>query len=829
MSSPYTLHGQVLRGLSTLSDPSKVVLAFSNRTWTSAALLEAIASVRQGITSHLRRGEKISTPTVAICMQPSDHLVITLLGVLSAGAAYVPILPSVPHMRCAAMLQNSEACCVVTDDGVDLYEPLRGVEGIALLTYHQLVRSKCDSGIESAVKACGTSTAMIMYTSGSTGVPKAVVISHAAALNFTTTAWELFGPRGPVGCMKTVISFVDHVSEVYPPLMNGGTLLVMPSIASHDLKIFFDEMVSWGVTCLVVVPSFLRALLSYLKTFPSIRPQLKLHHVDTSGESLPLDLGMAFFDVFPNATLANAYGATETVCDSHYILFRGKEHIMTTSRYGDRTTMGSPCPAYTAFVLNDRNDEQQRPDGTPGEIFVSGPISDGYLSAEMTAERFLSHNHLSGGAVMYRLGDIVVRDPDGLFFCLGRIDSQIKIRGQRVDLAEIRAAVLKVSNIESAVMGVADAGELTQQVVTFYVGTAQPNEVKAGIRALLPPYMVPIVSQVDSIPLLDNGKVDTVGLVRQWKAMRKESVVTLPASDVRQRHIAKCVGEVLSLPESQVDLALSFFDLGGSSISVVTLLGLLRGGDGIDTLRTLSLADLLAVRTLDDIGKSNRTVSGFAVVEERYRLTLLRDHVNIKACLEHVLVNFYAKDPLKSLWPEFLESDFREACSKMFGPYSTSDFSIVAEDKATGNIAGVLLSAYLADEVEPIITEANKRVFYLLNLAEEPVREKMCARHGAENIVHPFMVATDLSLSHEDSILLATALEARHLELAQKAGAQGAFALNSHPATQAIAELLGYTEPIMTLVAEVRDPETSQPMFPSAPKDLKIVSYSISF
>ncbi|GAA3079504.1 hypothetical protein GCM10020000_76500 [Streptomyces olivoverticillatus] len=451
-------------------------------------------------------------------MLPRDHeAVAAMLAILRVGAAYVPIDPAHPEARRRHITDSSGMRTIlVADSTADSCLP--GPEPVRL--------DELLSGPAATPAAAPTAdTALhILYTSGSTGLPKGVQLSHRALATDVLAAIRHFG-IGPDDAMLLKAPFTFDVSahEMLVALVAGARLIVAPPDAERDPDLLAETLDRHGVTLLHAVPSQLRLLLE-AEAFPANRT---LRTVVSTGESLPNELRAAFEAAHP-ARLHNAYGPTETSYSTVFSWPRGEQAFWTERA---EVPIGVPFDNILCYVLDDR--QQLLPPGAPGELWIGGgTVSDGYVGdPERTADRYRRLD-LGDGRTgpVYRTGDLVRLLPDGSLTHLGRLDDQVKVNGNRVELGEVRAALMAIEGVEDATVQVARHAQGSLQIVAYAVPhTLDAGAVRRAAGRALPSHMVPVkITPVERIPLLPNGKTDRQELARM--AERATHTPSAPAA-----------------------------------------------------------------------------------------------------------------------------------------------------------------------------------------------------------------------------------------------------------------------------------------------------------
>lgn len=428
---------------------------------------------------------------IAICTERSPLLVVGLLGILKAGAAYVPLEATLPQKRIELMLSDTAVDVVLTQSHLTGRFPRRCSE--LHIDDPTLLEGVSNQALEANLHE--RNVAYVMYTSGSTGRPKSVAIEHRSALSLMEWGKGEFASELLAGTLaSSSVCFDMSVFELFVPLSWGGTVILADSILSLP-----DLREAPSVTLVSTVPSAIKQL-ALSNGLPNT-----LRAVLLAGEPLPDQLVNLLFKVSNIDRIWNLYGVSE---DTSY----------TTCARIDRNneepvTIGRPIAGRRAFVLD--ASLAPAPCGVIGELYVSGVgLARGYAGRpDLTAERFMPHTMPDRpGERMYRTGDLARRLADGRLVCLGRVDNQVKIRGHRVEPGEVEAALNAIDGIAaSAVVAQIDSdgdNHLIAYVVLRKDGLSMET-IRHRLRAQLPIWMVPgVIRRLDMMPLTTNGKPD---------------------------------------------------------------------------------------------------------------------------------------------------------------------------------------------------------------------------------------------------------------------------------------------------------------------------------
>ncbi|WP_405617072.1 amino acid adenylation domain-containing protein [Streptomyces sp. NBC_00076] len=544
--------------------PDAVAVVFGEVSLTYAEL-----DARANQLAHHLRGLGVGPGSlVGVCLERGLDLVPALLGVLKAGAGYLPLDPASPADRLGYVLADAGAGVVVTSGAV--VSVLEGVFGGELVV---LDRDADVIGVwpATAPVSCVVpdSTVYVIYTSGSTGRPKGVVLAHANVVRLFETAQAEFG-FGPddVWTLFHSYAFDFSVWEIFGALLHGGRLVVVPEMTAREPSRFHELLVREGVTVLNQTPSAFTQLIEEDRVRAAeTAGRLALRTVVFGGAAL--DCGALGTWVarhgLERPRLVNMYGITETTVHVTYYPV-GEEDVAAG---GSASPIGRPLNDLSVYLLDRFG--QLVPVGVAGEIHVGGPgVARGYLNRpELTAERFVPDPFGPPGGRLYRSGDLARRRADGSLEFLGRSDDQVKVRGYRIEPGEISARLTAHSAVREAVVVVRD-----ERLVAYLVADAElPStaELRQFVAGALPQYMVPAAFVVlERLPLTVNGKVDRGALPAPEFV---SGVGRGPRSGV-EGVLCSLFAEVLGL--DRVGVGDSFFDCGGDSIMAIQLVSRAR-------------------------------------------------------------------------------------------------------------------------------------------------------------------------------------------------------------------------------------------------------------
>lgn len=535
---------------------------------------------------------------VGVCLEPTTELVVTLLAVLKAGAAYVPLDPRNPPDRLQRIAEDADFRLVVTDS-----EQIFASGDLKVVTPQEVTRhSSVPVDISALPAPTADAAAYVIYTSGSTGRPKGVVVPHRNVHALVEAVGDFGLCAQDVWTLFHLASFDFSVWELWGCLLTGGRLVVVPYLVTRSPGEFLALLATERVTVLSQTPS---AMSNLIEADGRSGMELILRLVVLGGESLDVRMLGRWFERHPPAVcrVVNMYGITETTV---HVTSRTitQADVLARSR-----AVGRALPGWSVSVRDPRG--RLLPAGIPGEIYVGGAgVANGYLGKdELTAQRFVT-DPVDGGRV-YRSGDAGRLRPDGSLDHLGRLDDQVKIRGFRIELGEIESVLRSDPAVGAAVVVLDEhaADPYGASIVAYVIlrnGTTT-SQVRRRAARFLPGYMVPAtITALSSLPLTANGKLDVARLAELASA----SCALLDDADSAPDHASarpdpadlptamlRVWRRVLRAPVSPDD---DFFDIGGNSLLAVRLVAALQDAG----LATVTVRELYVNRSVTELANA---------------------------------------------------------------------------------------------------------------------------------------------------------------------------------------------------------------------------------
>ena len=586
--------------LQAATTPSAVAVVFEGEHLTYGELNRRANQLAHYLKS---RGVGPDVP-VGVCLERSVEMVVGLLGVLKAGGAYMPLDPEYPASRLETMLGEIKAPVVLLQErfGAQLPAAASG-ERLCLDRDWEVVATQSEDNPSRRLSP--ENLAYILYTSGSTGGPKAVMNTHGGICNrlqWMQEAYQLSASDRVL--QKTAYSFDVSVWEFFWPLMTGARLVVAAPGAQRDPAAQLELFAREGITVVHFVPTMLRAFLEQ----EDLNGCETLRDVICSGEALSWELQERFFQRV-GANLHNLYGPTEAAIDVTSWECRRSERV-------ERVPIGRPIANTQVYVLNQRMEPV--PVGVAGELYLGGAgLARGYWrKPELTAEKFVPDPFSQvAGSRLYRTGDRVRWRSDGALEFLGRLDEQVKLRGYRIELGEIEAVLEKVPGVREAVVIVREDEPGDQRLAAYVVlgqdtGKLDIGQLRKDLTEKLPAYMIPAhIVPLERLPLTANGKVDRKALPAPNQSVTMTNNYETPRTPIEER-LCAIFCEVLR--EEQVSVISDFFELGGHSLLATQVISRINSAFSVEIpIRTLF--ERASVRglaeTLEDVLQNEQKLS----------------------------------------------------------------------------------------------------------------------------------------------------------------------------------------------------------------------------
>ena len=559
--------------------PDQVALVFERQTVSYGELNRRANQ----LAHHLRSLGVGPNVLVGLCVKRSFDMAVGLLGILKAGAAYVPMDPGYPKERLQYILEDSKASVVLSQES--LVDGLPSFTGQVICLDKDWAKIACESETNLVSQVNPEHLAYVLFTSGSSGKPKGVEISHRAVVNFLNSMREVPGMTAQDTLLSvTTLSFDIFGLELWLPLTSGAKVVIASEEVARDGKELAELMQQSGATVMQATPSSWRLL---LEAGWEGNPNLKIL---CGGEAWPDELAELLLPKC--STLWNMYGPTETT------IWSAAHQV----QLGMPVSIGHPI-ANTEFYVVDSH-FQPVPVGVPGELLIGGAgLARGYLNRpELTAEKFIADRfRTDAGSRLYRTGDLVCYREDGTLEFLDRIDQQVKIRGFRIELGEIESVLRSHPGVREAV--VVMRAEREKELVAYVVMAEEASYTTAELRDYLtqklPAYMIPAAfSVLEKIPLTLNGKVNRGALSgTDYAPSKRQSAqdLVLPKT-LLEMQLLQIWQRILG--SRNIGVCDNFFEIGGHSLLAVRIIN--------------EINELLDVNLTIPIFFLNRSIQGIA-------------------------------------------------------------------------------------------------------------------------------------------------------------------------------------------------------------------------
>lgn len=566
--------------------PSHIAAEYGEETLTYKQLEEKSNQLAHFL---IEKGVVPDTP-VGLIMERSLYLVISMLGIIKAGGAYLPIEVSSPVNRVEQILTDAKAFLCVTDQELSLqYKEVNIVHTSDLKGLYSYPTIKPDIALSSI------NLVSVYYTSGSTGNPKGVSNTHQGWVNRMCWMQNLHQLKeNETVLQKTTLTFDDAAVEFFWPLMIGGRIAFIPPETEKDPMKIMKYAIKYNVSVLQFVPSMLKMVTDYIT--PEQKKHLtNLRVVVSSGEALTTDLVNDFYAKMPG-TLYNSWGATEVSIDSTCYEC-SPSHLATTN--SQVVSVGKPIDNNRIYVLDEY--KKAVPIGVMGDLYIAGVgLARNYINnPDQTRAAFIPDPYFKN-EFMYKTGDKGYLSNDENIMFIGREDNQIKIRGMRVELGEIENRIREITAMKEVVV-LLRKHESVSQLVAYYTSEVELNKdaIKNKLSKELPEYMVPsFYLELETIPLNSNGKLDRKNLPAP---MEKDLIVStefLEPTNNTERRVLSIWQEYLKV--KQMGINDNFFELGGHSLLAVQIISEINK-EFVTSLSVKALFDNPSIALIGDL------------------------------------------------------------------------------------------------------------------------------------------------------------------------------------------------------------------------------------
>jgi amino acid adenylation domain-containing protein/non-ribosomal peptide synthase protein (TIGR01720 family) len=524
---------------------------------------------------------------IGIIADHSDEFIISIIGIIKAGAAYLPLDIHYPASRINFILKDASVALVVNT----INYPVESSEGFECVTFADLLKSTTVNEQNLPIVNTPSDLAYIIYTSGSTGYPKGVKIQHKGVCNLLEgLKLELKIQAEWKYILTSSISFDASVKQIFIPLTSGSELHLLKD--SRDVPQLIGYINNHKINVMHAVPALWAQIMDQDQY--ELQQLKSLCCISSGGEKLSKELANKMYYTFQGSQLYNTYGPTEACINATF--YQIKSPLTSPS------SIGRPLPNYKIFILND--DLCTQAVGVAGDIYIAGiGLADGYIKHPDLNKKVFIQSSFIEGTRLYRTGDLGRWSPDGDIEFVGRKDEQVKLRGYRVELGEVEQILLQHESIRETVVLVSKNQNKEDVLIAYFVknNTVSVKELRSYLSELLPDYMIPdryIV--LDKMPLSPAGKIDKKLLIYSDGELLKSTVrYSAPQSLVEER-LVRLWTDILK--QDNIGISHNFFDLGGNSLTAAKLIARVYKEFGV----TISLRKVF----------EHPTISHFAMVLE---------------------------------------------------------------------------------------------------------------------------------------------------------------------------------------------------------------------
>jgi len=533
--------------------PEAIAVVSKERQFTYAEL----NSRANQLARFLRRFGVGPDSLVGLCVERSPEMIVGILGILKAGAGYVPLDPTYPNDRLSFMMQDANVFVLLTQTHLLDALPQHNGPRLSLDSDWDIIAKERSDNLIS--RATPDNLAYLIYTSGSTGRPKGVMIPHRGLVNYLSWCTEAYEVAKGCGApVHSSISFDLTITSLFAPLMVGRSVFLV----ADGIENLVEALLARDNYSLVkITPAHLRALAELM---PADEVAGRVRALIIGGEALNME-SLEFWRAHATSTrLINEYGPTETVVGCSVY------EVKATDPVSGPVPIGYPVGNTQLYVLDERLEPVEK--GVTGELYIGGSgVALGYLRRrELTDERFIPDpNARDGHSRLYRTGDLARFNSDGILEYVGRIDNQVKVKGFRIELGEVETILSQHPGVHECVVLATEDGTGDKRLVAYVVRDSREqvemDELRRFMKAKVPDYMVPSTFvKMESMPLTNNGKIDRQALPAPERKTNGCAQKCSSEHNGTERILMKIWADVLKLEHVGVDD--NFFDLGGDSI-----------------------------------------------------------------------------------------------------------------------------------------------------------------------------------------------------------------------------------------------------------------------
>lgn len=556
--------------------PDNVAVVFNDEKLTYRELNEKANSLARLLISKEMKENTIC----AIVLNRSIEMIVSILAVLKSGAAYIPIDPNYPKDRIEYILNDSNVKMVLTETE---YISSLSSFNLNLINITDAEVFSLD-GKNLNIKQNPEDLSYIIYTSGSTGKPKGVMLKKGSLMNLINYCNNyveyLKNPLYRSVVSVTTVSFDIFIFETLISLQKGLKLVIASEDAQTSPILLNSIIEKENVEIMQTTPSRIKLLLNDFEHIPYLK---NIKFLTLAGEQLPLSLVNELKSISENITIYNGYGPSETTVFSTF----------TDVTKHSQITIGKPLYNTQIYILD--VNKQLCPIGIAGELYIAGDgVGKGYINNPILTEKSFIKNIFNTDSIMYKTGDIGFYKENGEIVCLGRSDSQVKIRGLRIELSEIEQQLLKISNICNCCVVKKTSGN-RDFLCAYYTKEGPVNEknLRIALKQKLPQYMIPqYFVELKQLPYTPNGKIDKKSLPEPVIKNTNSNIIYRNDTDIKLVNILKVL-----LGIDNINLSNSLLELGGDSLTAINLSAKIRDIFGVDVF----VKDIISKDSLADL------------------------------------------------------------------------------------------------------------------------------------------------------------------------------------------------------------------------------------
>ena len=756
---------------------------------------------------------------IGIHLKPDEKTIPILLAIHSLSLSYLPIDPQLPNERMEYIINDSKPLCIISNlnDNNRLNEVIQNTD-IQLISLNDIFKMNDELiklDYRSFKQFDSNDLACVLYTSGSTGKPKGVCLSHKSIMNRINWQWNTFeisSINNDIGIFKTSLNFVDHISEIFAFILKGLPLVVVDHESLTKMDRLIDIFYHYKITYFILVPSLLKNILTFVKANNSTNKLKSIKRWVSSGEKLSVDLIDLFFDVYSenDSILSNFYGSTEVTADITFISFKSSKDYKKILFENTNVPIGKPISNSTVILFDEKMNEIEN-EKEVGEIYASGLcLANGYLNEDSntnTSNKFLTINNIR----YFKTGDFgfIV---DGILYYSGRNDSQIKIRGKRVDLNELEYYSLKINGIQSFVPLIYDFDNENKIIISFYKSNLDLDEstinqiIIENLNKYIYDYMIPsYMFKLDEIPLLYNGKVDKQLLKKLFIEKYFPLVKVNKCDDNNKKdlwenlisEISSITGIDLSKLNKSDCLSLKLHELGISSINAILIYLSIEKIN-----KSMKLDEFLSQNTFSDLLNKieNRKEENVDIL---FKLNLDQMASNLEThafcenqdfslmVLKMFVETFPKKNVIHSAFPQYQHNllDFYYPLSELL---KNSKESFIVYDNTKDKYVG---GAYIYDDDTVIQAQTLNDEYYqsfeeLIESDKEAVAKTI--KQNKKKLLYSSILTTNLDADHIENLILVNYIEDQIIKIATKFGYDAIITVNTNKLTRVMVILTTY-------------------------------------